>query len=1745
MKTTVSYHRILVLIACLSIVFSPSIVHAQWTESNGPQGEFCYDLIENAGVLYAGTNTAGVMKSTDSARTWVDVNAGLTDTAVYSLVFKGTVLYAGTPSGLYSSTNVGTTWTKVSTFTSSYVFSITTDGTRLYAGTRDGIYISSNNGTSWTKPTSVLGFVIKVKIIGSSVYACTIDNYMYKSTDFGATWLHIDSVNNGLNCKYVNAIANVGSTLFAGTYYGSADLNINKVGLYRSTNNGLTWVQISKPTLNVVSLISIGSTLYVSGYEMEVYSSKDNGATWQNCGLKKAIVRCMVGLGSKLYAGTSPVLYADTNSIMNYKPASLTLPAHQSSKVSVFPTFRWIQSMYTNEVYLHYGTSPANLNQSVLFPSSYPQSKGITYTPATALQYNTKYYWRVVEYSRNVIDSSITTLSSDTFSFTTIAPFDLTYPNGGEVLASGDTAEITWQGTTNNDTLAIYYTANNIDWQLISTYGVDEKFRWRVPKAESGRCKVRIIGGSGADTSDRFFTISIPKGTASAIDFGQTTVGTTQQKTMLCLSTGLSTLRVQEVLFEKNTNFFLKGISRSKDSSIIDIAFSPTSVGTFGDKVFIITQAGDTIMSEVKGTAVAASQITITYPNGNEILTAKDTVTVRWRGVAADAYVRLEYSDDSGSSWHVITDEAVGLEHVWTVPKIESDKCLLRAIDGVNGLTGEADTTFKSGTGVDGYVVSVAKQSDGKILVGGHFNYFNGIPVHNVARLFPNGKLDTTFRIGTGFDTDVRLFTQQKDGKLLVAGNFTTYNSTSVHGLVRLNLDGSLDPTFAVNEGVDEQINSMGLQSDGKIVIIGQFTKFGTKTANRIARLLPDGTLDNTFQSGSGFSSTVDASIIDDDFIYLAGNRVSYNGSAFKNGFKLLPNGVNDTTYKTKSGFDGWIQYASLQSDKKILYSGGIFGYDGFKSINIVRLLSDGSVDSSFVSLFDNASNKAYGTTSQNDGKIYISGSFTSYDNSPVSNFVRVFPDGKYDPEFTKGSGFNANTLGSVLNNDYGVIVYGLFNSFNGVAHNGIIQLFTKVTTATSDTSDALFAISIPKGISTTLDFGKTDTNTNNAKDITLTNTGKVPLALTLLQNTQGDPFSTQDTAKRVIPAGKDTLINISFIPTAVSVYADTMKWVTIAGDTIVSTMRGEGIASKPGVRASFTSPSVSMCRFTDTLLTVKVTGGTPPFQFAWRNKDGSVITPSDIRNGGTPTDSTISVSPSSTVTYRVIVTDSKSQRDTALVDIFIKNRPTPKLLAKGGTTICQGDSALIEVLNEATYSGAPLWSTGSIGATLWVKTSGVYFCSIDSNGCVGSSDSIKITVNPTPSIAISQAGNELIATPADTYQWLASDGTPITGATSQKYAPPADGTYSVRGTINGCSATSPAFTFVKVVNTSKIVVFDLNFGQQVVSNIIGRNAPLRNSIKVLNDGTIDRIIDSIIVKNTVFSLKKNALPRLIPPGVTVSFNIDFTPSAIGVFTDDILVYSGREIIRGSISGEGIALPSDGVITEIELVPNALSVSPGDTLQVYLRIKDEQPQASKATKFIANMQYDSRVLQWLPRSRQYNDEDSKRTNYWSLNVQEKRRFQGNPRLDTLMFLVKLADVDSTSLIFNDSTAFIWTDANGKVFPACRDSIVYIKVCKDGGTSQLIRFATPDVIKQVAPNPSGGTTTVSLSIGIAGACTVTLLDIFGRVHDEVVYPFLPSGDHILKFDNSSIENGTYYLVMKTGYNVTTHKLSIVK
>jgi uncharacterized delta-60 repeat protein len=172
-------------------------------------------------------------------------------------------------------------------------------------------------------------------------------------------------------------------------------------------------------------------------------------------------------------------------------------------------------------------------------------------------------------------------------------------------------------------------------------------------------------------------------------------------------------------------------------------------------------------------------------------------------------------------------------------------------------LDGSRDGTFHPGTGASAVVWSLALQSDGKILAAGDFATFNQKPCCRLARLDADGAVDTDFNAGSGADAQIFAVALQADGKILVGGDFTRINQVGRNRIARLNPDGSVDKTFNPPAGPNTGIRCLALQPDGKILIGGVFTSVHGVARNRIARLKADGSLDPSFDPGEGASEVV------------------------------------------------------------------------------------------------------------------------------------------------------------------------------------------------------------------------------------------------------------------------------------------------------------------------------------------------------------------------------------------------------------------------------------------------------------------------------------------------------------------------------------------------------------------------------------------------------------------------------------------------------------------------------------------------------------------------------------------------------------------------------------------------------------------------------------------------------------------------------------------------------------------------
>ncbi|RZJ94461.1 MAG: hypothetical protein EOO60_03010 [Hymenobacter sp.] len=161
---------------------------------------------------------------------------------------------------------------------------------------------------------------------------------------------------------------------------------------------------------------------------------------------------------------------------------------------------------------------------------------------------------------------------------------------------------------------------------------------------------------------------------------------------------------------------------------------------------------------------------------------------------------------------------------------------------------------------LQGGVQRVVVQPDGKLLIAGGFDFANGMLAGKIQRLNTDGTSDAAFNQG-GFGANgfIGAMVLQADGKIVIAGGFTTYNNTPALTLARLNSNGTLDANFAsaILPAQLRQLTSLAIQPDGKI-LVGSSGNIGGGQSDLLARFNTNGSLDTSFQANaSGYFSDI------------------------------------------------------------------------------------------------------------------------------------------------------------------------------------------------------------------------------------------------------------------------------------------------------------------------------------------------------------------------------------------------------------------------------------------------------------------------------------------------------------------------------------------------------------------------------------------------------------------------------------------------------------------------------------------------------------------------------------------------------------------------------------------------------------------------------------------------------------------------------------------------------------------------
>jgi uncharacterized delta-60 repeat protein len=358
---------------------------------------------------------------------------------------------------------------------------------------------------------------------------------------------------------------------------------------------------------------------------------------------------------------------------------------------------------------------------------------------------------------------------------------------------------------------------------------------------------------------------------------------------------------------------------------------------------------------------------------------------------------------------------------------------------------GSLDASFAPGSGFDSTTLDLALEPGGSMVVVGTFLNCDGTSRGGFARLLANGTHDTSFNPGRGSASVIRGLARLADGKWLISGEFTSFNGQPCAKIARLNADGSFDPSYSVGAGPAGNINGMVVQPDGRAVVVGSFFEFGGVSRRRIVRLDSDGSVDLSFDPGAGASGQLSNVLLQPDGrLIITGIFSSYGGLTARSMARVLPDGQPDPGFNVgagPAGLQGTLWGTALQPDGKLVVTGSFSTFNGVPRGRMVRLNADGSVDLSFNP--GGGPDQAPSTVVvEPGGSILISGTFSSVSGRVRHNIARLRPNGTLDLSSFTGVGLDGGATTILPQLDGSFLLAGSFTTCAGGARNRIARVF-------------------------------------------------------------------------------------------------------------------------------------------------------------------------------------------------------------------------------------------------------------------------------------------------------------------------------------------------------------------------------------------------------------------------------------------------------------------------------------------------------------------------------------------------------------------------------------------------------------------------------------------------------------------------------------------------------------------------------
>ncbi len=297
----------------------------------------------------------------------------------------------------------------------------------------------------------------------------------------------------------------------------------------------------------------------------------------------------------------------------------------------------------------------------------------------------------------NADDTGVFDISDNTFT-TVRTALAITHPNGGEVLESGSTLQITWNSNGQISSVNLFLKASPTAdaTPIVENFPNSGSFSWHVPDEPATAARIRIEDAEDPgiwDESDGSFSIVRAGLTIVSPNGGESLMGGDLQAVTWQSLGDIDSVKVEYSL-NAGATWFLSGIAANAGSYEWQVPNQLTTNALI--RISDLSDASTYDASDDTFTIISSS-LTLTAPNGGEEWLVNSTQIIAWQFSGILQTVRLEYSLNNGAAWSLLATAAPNSgSYSWTVPNFESDSVLVRISNPASGVPSDvSDAHFK------------------------------------------------------------------------------------------------------------------------------------------------------------------------------------------------------------------------------------------------------------------------------------------------------------------------------------------------------------------------------------------------------------------------------------------------------------------------------------------------------------------------------------------------------------------------------------------------------------------------------------------------------------------------------------------------------------------------------------------------------------------------------------------------------------------------------------------------------------------------------------------------------------------------------------------------------------------------------------------------------------------------------------------------------------------------------------------